>query len=145
MQCFQFSIAPGPFIFLFHWGNPCPKKEIPILSKYPYVIDTALAASFSLSREPEVGHLLENCIFMELCRRDARATYFITQSGYEVDSVAEYPDKSMDIIQVSADLSNRVTRNRECRALEGGIFFPAECPLYFDQPERRSRIRCRQY
>ncbi len=60
----------------------------------PYVIDTVLAASFSLAREPEVGHLLENCIFMELCRRDARVTYFTTQSGYEVDFVAEYPDKS---------------------------------------------------
>lgn len=88
----------------------------------PYVIDTALAASFSLAREPEVGHLLENCIFVELCRRDARVTYFITQSGYEVDFVAEYPDKSMDIIQVSADVSNRVTRNRECRALEEASF-----------------------
>jgi predicted AAA+ superfamily ATPase len=88
----------------------------------PYVIDTALAASFSLAREPEVGRLLENCIFMELCRRDARVTYFTTQSGYEVDFVAEYPDKSMDIIQVSADVSNRVTRNRECRALEEASF-----------------------
>ena len=58
---------------------------------------------------------------MELCRRDARVTYFITQSGYEVDFVGEYPDKSMDIIQVSADVSNRVTRNRECRALTVGI------------------------
>jgi len=88
----------------------------------PYVIDTALAASFSLSREPEVGHLLENCIFMELCRREAMVTYFTTQSGYEVDFVAEYPDKSMDIIQVSADVSNRVTRDRECRALEEASF-----------------------
>ena len=59
---------------------------------------------------------------MELCRRDARVTYFTTQSGYEVDFVAEYPDKSMDIIQVSADVSNRVTRNRECRALEEASF-----------------------
>ena len=83
----------------------------------PYAVDTGLAASFSLMREPEIGHLLENCIFMELCRRSARVTYLNTPSGFEVDFVAEYPDGSLQVIQVSADISDSLTREREWRAL----------------------------
>lgn len=82
-----------------------------------YVIDSGLAAAFSLSREPEFGHLLENCIFMELCRRNAKTSYLITESGYEVDFAARYPDGTIEIIQVSADISNPETREREIRSL----------------------------
>jgi len=90
----------------------------------PYVIDTGLAVSFSLMREPDTGHLLENCVFMELCRRNAQVTYLNTASGYEVDFVAEFPDGAVQVIQVSADISNPATRERECRALaEVGLDF----------------------
>ncbi|OEU48654.1 MAG: hypothetical protein BA861_08275 [Desulfobacterales bacterium S3730MH5] len=91
----------------------------------PYVIDTGLAASCSLMREPDIGHLLENCVFMELCRRHARITYLNTRSGYEVDFVAEGQDGTVEAIQVSADISDPVTRERECRALyEAGSAIP---------------------
>jgi len=83
----------------------------------PYVIDTGLAAAFSLMPEPEIGHLLENCILLELHRRAARVTYLITDSGFEVDFVAQYPDGSVEVIQVSSDLSDPLTRQREYRAL----------------------------
>ncbi|MCK4786797.1 MAG: ATP-binding protein [Desulfobacteraceae bacterium] len=82
-----------------------------------YVIDTGLAASYALMREPNIGHLLENCVFMELCRRNTQVTYLNTLSGYEVDFVAEYPNGSVQVIQVSADISDPTTRERECRAL----------------------------
>ncbi len=68
-------------------------------------------------REPEIGHLLENCILVELYRRNARVTYLTADSGFEVDFVAQYPDGSVEVIQVSADLSNPLTRQREYRAL----------------------------
>ncbi|MFH2220180.1 MAG: ATP-binding protein [Pseudomonadota bacterium] len=83
----------------------------------PYVIDTGLGASFVLSREPDIGHLLENCVFMELCRRRARTAYLLTLSGYEVDFFSEYPDGTCQAIQVAADISNPITREREYRAL----------------------------
>jgi predicted AAA+ superfamily ATPase len=83
----------------------------------PYVVDTGLAAAFSLMREPEIGHLLENCILVELYRRNARVTYLTTESGFEVDFVAQYPDGSVEVIQVSTDLSDPLTRQREYRAL----------------------------
>ena len=62
-------------------------------------------------------HLLENCIFMELCRRNAKVTYFTTPSGFEVDFFVEYPDGNLQAIQVAADVSDLMTRQRECRAL----------------------------
>lgn len=83
----------------------------------PYVIDTGLATAFSMAREPEVGHLLENCVFVELCRRNARVNYLVAESGHEIDFVAEYPDGALEVIQVSADLSDPSTREREYRAL----------------------------
>ncbi len=55
----------------------------------PYAIDTGLAAAFSMMREPETGHLLENCILVELYRRHARVTYLTAESGFEVDFVAQ--------------------------------------------------------
>jgi predicted AAA+ superfamily ATPase len=83
----------------------------------PYVIDTGLAVSYSLMGEPDIGHLLENCVFMELCRQHTRVTYLNTASGYEVDFVAEGQDGTIEAIQVSADISDPTTRERECRAL----------------------------
>jgi hypothetical protein len=83
----------------------------------PYVIDTGLAAAFSMMREPEIGHLLENCILVELYRRNAKVTYLTTESGFEVDFVAQYPDGSVEVIQISTDLSDPLTRQREYRAL----------------------------
>jgi hypothetical protein len=90
-----------------------------------YVTDSGLAEAFSISREPNYGRLLENCVFMELCRRGANITYLVTASGYESDFVAEYGDGTIEVIQVSTDISNRQTRERECRALaEAGQEIP---------------------
>jgi hypothetical protein len=76
-------------------------------------------------REPDTGYLLENSVFMELSRRDALVTYLNTASGYEVDFVAEFPNGAVQVIQVSADISDPATRERECRALsEAGLPFP---------------------
>ncbi len=45
------------------------------------------------------------------------STYAKTTTGYEVDFIAEYPDGRLQAIQVSADISDRTTRERECRSL----------------------------
>lgn len=83
----------------------------------PYIIDPGLVAAFAMRRNQDIGHLLENCVFMELCRRNARVQYIITKSGFEVDFLATYPDGTRQAIQVASDVSNPATRNRECRAL----------------------------
>lgn len=83
----------------------------------PYVIDTGLLAAFAVTRGQDLGHLLENCVFIELCRRNAEVTYAMTPSGFEVDFFVAYPDGTRQAIQVAADVSNQIARQRECRAL----------------------------
>jgi len=82
-----------------------------------YVNDTGLAASFSFKQDHDLGHFLENSVFMELRRRYAKVTYGMTPSGFEVDFLVEYPDGAPQAIQVAADVSDPITRERECRAL----------------------------
>ncbi len=83
----------------------------------PYIIDTGLLASFMLNTDQDLGHLLENSVFLELCRRYAQLSYMMTASGFEVDFFAEYRDGARHAIQVAADVSDPITRERECRAL----------------------------
>lgn len=106
----------------------------------PYVIDTGLAASYALMDEADMGHLLENCIFMELCRRHARISYLKTASGYEVDFVVEGKSGAIEAIQVSADISNPTTRERECRALEEAASAMPDAPLVLINVSEESTI-----
>ena len=39
-------------------------------------------------------------------------------SGYEVDSIAQYPDGEVQALQVSLDIADPTARERECRPLE---------------------------
>jgi hypothetical protein len=82
-----------------------------------YIIDMGLADAFLMLKESNIGRHLENCIFIELCRRKAQIEYFLSRSGYEVDFIVTYNDKTMEAIQVSADISTKKTFERECRSL----------------------------
>jgi predicted AAA+ superfamily ATPase len=82
-----------------------------------YATDTGLADAFAMSRNPDTGRLLENCIYMDLCRRGCQVSYIVTSSGFEVDFLAEYLDGRQQAIQVAADISNAETLERETRAL----------------------------
>jgi hypothetical protein len=82
-----------------------------------YAADCGLPDAFALSRDPDLGRLLENCIYMDLCRRGCQVSYIVTSSGFEADFLAEYFDGRRQVIQVAADISNSDTREREIRAL----------------------------
>lgn len=74
-----------------------------------YIVDTGLAKSYLLKGDQKLGHLLENCVFMELCRRKAKIDYLSTPSGIAVDFVAELAKGRRQVIQVSADVSDPST------------------------------------
>ena len=82
----------------------------------PYVVDAGLARAYSVKQEPDVGNLLENMVLVELLRRNASVTYLKTPSGFEVDFIAQHLDGRVEAIQVSADISDPETRQREERA-----------------------------
>ncbi len=89
------------------------------------MIDTGIVATFSQKQNSDIGHLLENSVFIELCRRNALISYVNTQTGFEVDFYVRFPDGNNSMIQVAADISTKKTRERECRALyEAGAAKP---------------------
>jgi predicted AAA+ superfamily ATPase len=87
-----------------------------------YSIDHGLARMMVAQREGNVGHLLENLVFIELRRRGFRLTYHHTKEGYEVDFVARNEAGELhELVQVCASLAEPETAAREWRALEAAI------------------------
>ncbi len=82
-----------------------------------YWIDPGLAILTSLRPSADLGHRLENMIYLELRRRGCSLAYVQTAGGYEVDFLVELPDGSRELMQVTADLTAAKTRRRELRAL----------------------------
>lgn len=85
--------------------------------KKVYVADHALAAAVTGSLTKDIGSKLENIIFLHLRRRYKDIFYYRTRSGYEVD-FAVGTGQDLLLVQVSNDISNPETRQRELRSLE---------------------------
>ncbi len=86
-----------------------------------YVIDTGIAASYSISDRIDYGHFMENIVYLDLRRRNYETIeYYRTEKGCEVDFIASKLDK-IDLIQVCSNLDNEETRNRELRALRDAM------------------------
>ena len=90
-------------------SNANPKKI--------YCIDHALVTSVSSGILVNSGHLLENLVFLALRRQTPVIFYFKTKAGREVDFLAQLPDRSRKLIQVSETLADPQTRKREITAL----------------------------
>jgi len=91
-----------------------------------YVIDTGLITACSRSIRPEWGRLLENFVFMELRRRYPVVEYYKTGGGREVDFIVRETDGRYRLIQVTAEFSDKLTRERELSALSEAM---NECGL----------------
>ena len=105
-----------------------------------YPIDPALIALYERTGRSNLGHALETVVLLELERRGATVDYVRTGEGYEVDFIARYPDGSNALLQVSADIADPATHERETRALLAATaVYPEATPLLltFDsQPPR---------
>lgn len=86
-----------------------------------YLVDPGLAHAFSLRAGRNVGHLLENVVYLELRRRGYHLSYALTKNGREVDFVARRPGAPAELIQACADLSDPGTRTRELEALRDAL------------------------
>ncbi|MCU0864496.1 MAG: ATP-binding protein [Planctomycetes bacterium] len=84
-----------------------------------YVADHALAAAFRGRSSGDLGHHLENMVACELVRRGMELTYVRTAAGHAVDFLATDRNGNAQLIQVTADLLDRDTLERELRALAG--------------------------
>ncbi|MDH4454956.1 MAG: ATP-binding protein [Verrucomicrobiota bacterium] len=95
-----------------------------------YPVDPGLIRVFDRTRRANTGHALETAVLLELERRGASIGYLRTASGYEVDFHADYPDGTLQLIQVCADLSSKETLEREtCALTDAQAAHPQAVPL----------------
>ena len=80
------------------------------LSKY-YIADTGLRNFLLASESPEIGHLIENIVYLELKRRNFRVNVG-KMSENEIDFVAMGDDR-IEYYQVAASVLNSETLSRE--------------------------------
>lgn len=86
--------------------------------KKVYAIDTGMAGAVGFSFSKNLGHFLENMVYLELRRRGSgHLYYFKTDNGLEVDFAETSGGKVTRLIQVVQDLGEEKTKSREMRAL----------------------------
>jgi len=90
--------------------------------QYPrkiYIIDNGFLKYLAL--RPGESRILENIVAVELKRRDHEFFYWKSGKGEEIDFLLIENDMAMQLIQVSVDISQPDTREREVRALRKGM------------------------
>jgi predicted AAA+ superfamily ATPase len=87
-----------------------------------YAIDAAFVSFLPEITGANEGYLLENIVFLELCRRRASGDFdiYYYNNNYEIDFVIAQSGRVRELIQVSLTLENEKTRKREISALLKG-------------------------
>lgn len=110
-----------PYLFFY---LPRFNTKLKLMKKAPkkiYIVDNGfvLARSFELSSNS--GRQLENMVFVELNRRGYKCEkslfYYRTRNDREIDFAIKDGNRISCLIQVSYDISNTKTRERELKAL----------------------------
>lgn len=91
------------------------KQRLKTLEKY-YVVDPGLRRHLLSGRSQDVGHILENVVFLELLRRGGKV-YMGKVGSLEVDFVVEKPDGT-EYYQVAATVRDTETLRRELASLQ---------------------------
>ena len=92
------------------------KRQIYNPSKI-YIIDTALRNSISFKFSENIGHIYENLVFLELKRRNKEIYYWKSKKGKEVDFLIKKGLNIEEAIQVSYNLNDKKTLDREIESL----------------------------
>ncbi|HEC92708.1 MAG TPA: ATP-binding protein [Candidatus Atribacteria bacterium] len=92
------------------------KRQIYNPSKI-YIIDTALGNSISFKFSENIGHIYENLVFLELKRRNKEIYYWKSKKGKEVDFLIKKGLNIEEAIQVSYNLNDKKTLDREIESL----------------------------
>jgi predicted AAA+ superfamily ATPase len=93
------------------------KKQLATLEKY-YLVDVGLLnVLVGRERDTNRGHILENIVYLELLRRGYKIWTGTLRNG-EIDFTVKNRDGEIEYYQVSWDISNTETANREFAPLE---------------------------
>ncbi|GAB4543500.1 MAG: ATP-binding protein [Thermodesulfovibrionia bacterium] len=103
------------FLIIKKYHGSVLKQELG--EKKAYAIDNGLLNAITYKFSKDLGKLLENTIFLELCKRgDGENTYFY-KNKKEVDFIIIERERVNEIIQVSYSISDRITLKREIEGL----------------------------
>ncbi|MFH1463229.1 MAG: ATP-binding protein [Pseudomonadota bacterium] len=87
-----------------------------------YPVDPALSRVVAFAKPGDVGHRIENLVYLELRRRGCdELGYVDTSAGFEVDFCGRNLDGDLLLVQVCTTLSEAETRAREERALDAAM------------------------
>ena len=110
-----------PYLFFF---LPRFDNKVKVMLNAPqkiYIVDNGFITANSVSLSGNLGRMLENQVFVSLMRKGYKPGngmfYFRTRSDKEIDFVTKEGSKIQSLIQVSYDISNLKTREREFAAL----------------------------
>ncbi|MGM9846819.1 MAG: ATP-binding protein [Muribaculaceae bacterium] len=110
-----------PYLFFF---LPRFDNKVKVMLNAPqkiYIVDNGFITANSVSLSGNLGRMLENQVFVSLMRKGYKPGngmfYFRTRSDKEIDFVTKEGSKIKALIQVSYDISNLKTREREFAAL----------------------------
>lgn len=82
-----------------------------------YCIDNGLVNAVSFQNSSNLGHAMENLVFLQLKRRNREIYFYAGKSGKEVDFLIRENNKVSELIQVCLDLKNVETWQREISSL----------------------------
>ncbi len=113
-----------PYLFYY---LPRYNNKLKLMKKAPkkvYVVDNGFVAAKAFALSDNLGHLLENQMFVELMRRgyDAEKTmfYYRSRNDREVDFILRKGTRIECLIQVCYELGNLKTEKREVDSLIEG-------------------------
>lgn len=96
-------------------------RKVRVNPKKIYAIDTGLIRAMTLDHTKDLGRLFENLIYLDLRRQGAKIYYYLTKERYEVDFFVHTLQGKKELIQVTWDISDPETKQREERALAAAI------------------------
>jgi len=103
-------------IFLVNRFSYSLKQQF-IAHKKIYCIDNGLAESVAFQFSKNKGKFLENIVFLELKRKSLEIYYYKTSNNLEVDFLTKSGKKDIRLIQVTDNLDNEKTKQREVGSL----------------------------
>ena len=96
-------------------------KRQQIAPKKMYCIDNGLSRVVGFHPSPDSGRMLENLVFLQL-RRQTNRIYYVRPPQSNAEADFYLPERRL-LIQVSQQMENPGTRQRELSAMEKGIDF----------------------
>ena len=93
-------------------------RKVQTNPKKIYAIDIGLIRALTLEHETNFGNLFENLIYLDLRRKDYLVYYYLTEQRYEVDFLIQDRQGNKQLLQVSWEVKDSKTMERESRALE---------------------------